>query len=220
MSAAHMAGRPRGAAHDVLGSLTEHAGFEPGPGSLARRPPLRERADGMLAAAGAPADFRSDPAQLGAWYDDVDAELARRARDFPACWGGMYRIGDPGLYVTEEDFDEVLPSDLDRWLYMAMSNYGPYGSCEHDLEEFAQAVQDGGGVLFDLGAGTDAIDAAVYYTEDLPENYTADELEELLGERPDLRAELGESTTLDSLEASCASAPPCTGRCGRAAEER
>lgn len=138
------------------------------------------------ATASAAAELRGALAacSLTKWFESKDREIMRFAVDWPACWGGQYRVSDLGHYVPEERFLEVLPTPAERSLYLCL--------CEPDgFEGVVDVARHAKDVHWLDERADDYVgnsDAVVFYTEtaEPDEEYSFDELVELARERPDL----------------------------------
>lgn len=118
------------------------------------------------------------------WFQVADDRLRELSTDFPACWGAQYRIGDPGAYVSESAFHDVLADELQRDTYLVVANR--WGGPLEGLAEVAERAGDGAWMAERAREACEGCDAAAFYTEDFPDSYTQGELDELLEERPDL----------------------------------
>ena len=120
------------------------------------------------------------------WFYQRDQCLMSNAHDWPACWGGNYRV-DVGDYVTEDDWYDVLGESFrDHYLWMLVANYGFGSSCEViGLDEIVAHIDDIGW-LSEECLDPDNIESLCFYTEATPEDLSLEELAELDAERPDL----------------------------------
>lgn len=124
-----------------------------------------------------------DRETLSDWFWQRDACLRLEAREWPACWGGNYRV-DEGEYVSQEAFERALPSPRDRSLWIALANLGP---TDDTLSDDVISHLGDGPWLNDLAAFSVGLDdAPVFFTEERPEWVSEPELSLLLSERPDL----------------------------------
>lgn len=115
-----------------------------------------------------------------AWFDAANDALARSAKPWPAAWGGQFRVGD-GEYVTESDFYEIVePSRLDLW-YSLLAADGDDALLDETVRHRhdAEWLQECAGLYVDG-------DAEQFWTEAYPNDFTDEELAEMVGERPDL----------------------------------
>ncbi|MDY2776974.1 MAG: hypothetical protein SOU51_01160 [Collinsella sp.] len=124
-------------------------------------------------------DDVGSPAELACWLDEAMRKLRGAARDWPACWGWQYRIGDGG-YVSEAAWNAIIPSDSASSLFIASFGDEPLESL------FLHRLDDS---WLDAAA-RDYIDSSgceVFGTEIWPdEDFSDQELRELSFERPDL----------------------------------
>lgn len=95
------------------------------------------------------------------FYVMADTELTHIAMNWPAGPYGQYRIGDDG-YVTDEQFERVIPNPLDQSLYEYIANGGPLTD-----EVISAAVRGEAGYIDTLASQAidNDPDAPVYYTE-------------------------------------------------------
>lgn len=126
--------------------------------------------------------------ELVAWYRETGARLADLGREWPACWGGQYRLGDSGLYVSEADARTVLRSKYDLDLYICMA-VAEADTGEDGLVEVGAHMRDK--AWLSRKAELDPCDDGFCYVE--PENplseFSRPELVELRSSRPDLFSE-------------------------------
>ncbi len=131
-------------------------------------------------------DFVSRDERLAVmkFYVMADNELTRITMGWPAGPAGQYRIGDDG-YVTDAQYERVIPDQTDRALYEYIANGG-----ELTDEVIHTAVARDTPRMDDLAS--DMIerdpDAPVFYT-DSDESEWAESLEEGVNERNDIRTE-------------------------------
>ena len=122
---------------------------------------------------------------VGCLVDTMYSSLRTVASDPPACWGWNIRIGDPGLYVSEDMLDVAisrLPSslrDIAYDLYLIDMNSGiETVPSAHLLSDEALAA--------DAAASCELSEAPSYGTEFYPPDYSPDELVELARDSPRL----------------------------------
>lgn len=136
--------------------------------------------------------------ELGRWYDQRDQCLMASARDWPACWGGQMRVGEGGSYVSVSEWERALPTYSEQQVWLAIAN-DAVGSLEEALEHVHRWRDEhdvGDGEVVDLAWFEEALDEALespscpcFYTEALGRDFSDEELEALLEERPDLADE-------------------------------
>ena len=117
------------------------------------------------------------------WFAERDEAIMAKAVDWPACWGGQFRVSDFGLYVSEDVFNDALPSDHDRNLYYCCCD------CFTDDEWLEVARHRTADAWLDQVAESYVASdsAVVFYTESFPgDDFTHDELVEMAQERRDL----------------------------------
>lgn len=120
-------------------------------------------------------------AHVRAWFADRDGRIVERAKGYPACWGGNFRVEDNGLYATEEDVHAVLNEPGDLSLYYSCCGCMTYD----DWRELAEHRKDEAWLDLRAAAYIDD-DPVVYFTEIFPNEFDRDELEDYARERPDL----------------------------------
>ena len=116
------------------------------------------------------------------WFSSIEDRLASVAKDYPACWGGMVRISDDGLYVAYSDFERILPARRDRDLWFCMCAESDGRLSLSDIETHRQNAS----WLAVEAARYAEGDAPVYYTECLIEDNTLEDLASMAKARPDL----------------------------------
>lgn len=149
---------------------------------------------------------RTEP-ELVAWFSAVDSRIMAAATEWPATWGGQFRVSDRGEYISQEAMNEIL-DEHKLLLYYAMcanserpeiwplSEIAAHADDDNWLGDMANEYIDAGGTMF--------------YTETFPDDYSIEELAGLLDGRPDLADETWPEVTaaqiadgLNSLEAEC-----------------
>lgn len=113
------------------------------------------------------------------WFGGVDSRLVGMAVGFPACWGWQFRISDDGAYVTEDQFNLVLPTQAERDLYLLMANDGVTCDTVAHASDPAWMADRVKAVM-----GSD--ESVVYGTEVYPDELSAGELGDLSSGRRDL----------------------------------
>lgn len=131
------------------------------------------------------ADLR-DADKVKTWYREHDDQIMRRARDWPAAWGGNYRVDDC-LYVSMDDFEDVLPSPEEQALWSFLANEGPNGARPAvSYDDVLPLLARCDWLEQEASRVTDSDEACCYYTDEDPESLDVDELIGLANERPDL----------------------------------
>lgn len=131
-------------------------------------------------------DDLRDADKVRAWYLERDDQIMRRARDRPASWGDNFRVDDC-LYVTMADFDEVLPTPEERFLYVILANEGPNGARPAvTYDDVLPLLGRSDWLEQEATRVTDSDEACCYYTEEEPESLDVGELVDYAFERPDL----------------------------------
>lgn len=113
---------------------------------------------------------------IAAWFCRVDDELWNASKDDAACWGWQYRM-ESGRWVSEEDFDKTLQTELERDAYLVVANEGISA-------ELLKSANDAAALSL---MATRAVESgAVFGTELYMEDFYPDELRSLASERPEL----------------------------------
>lgn len=121
---------------------------------------------------------------VASWFARVDRELWERSAAPPACWGGQYRLGDPGSYVSDAVFEEVLPTERERSLYLVLAN--EWDGCGPLPPGVAERAGDEEWLGRRASDACEEPEAVAYYTELMPDDFDRVELRALASERPDL----------------------------------
>lgn len=118
------------------------------------------------------------PERMLAWRDAAESELVGlAARDFPppAGPGGYYDVTGSGDYVSEADFESVLPGEYLGTLYLALTNdcaeaRGAAGAAGRPVAEFCDHLGD---IAWTSGVASASVDGegSCFYTEFLEEDY-------------------------------------------------
>lgn len=155
------------------------------------RPMVAERALGV-----SPYSQLSDPASLQAWFESSARELLSRATEFPAALWGQYRVDAGDDWVSEADFEEVLPTKHLRDLYVLMANGDADGTL--DVGEVAAHATDRDWVSSQASAAVGSEGSEVFWTEAYPEDIGADDFARLGDEVAD---EVRGAALADCIEA-------------------
>lgn len=138
--------------------------------SSSRAPDLARRSYGHN-----PYESIGTPERMLAWRDAAESELVGlAAHDFPppAGPGGYYDVTGSGDYVSEADFESVLPGGYLGSLYVALTNGL---TTDHDVsgaEEFCTHLGDVAWTGEEASRSTDG-DGACFYTEFYEDDYPA-----------------------------------------------
>ena len=157
------------------------------------------------------AAFKADPWKMVDWHFEKDRAASARAKADPPCWGGFYRTGGGDACVPEDDFREILPTEAQRSLYLALCSCSAFDPDGTDLARIAESCEDAR-ALAELAAERGGLG----YDEAWPDEVPWKELVALAGTRPDLFdeaslaewPELEEAAATAALEASFAAAEP------------
>ena len=132
---------------------------------------------------------------LRRWFDQRDECLMASAKDWPACWGGQFRVDDFGHYVPADVFEAALPTYGERQVWLAIAN-GAVAYLDEALfhvHRWRDELDVGDGELVDIAWFEEAVDEALedpncpcFYTEASVHDFSDEEIEALLEERPDL----------------------------------